>query len=1030
MSQNISVPNKHSVDKNEETNTENIQVHLSACEMEDNPLCVTETNKSVFLRAIDLSPCKLTTSISKCKLKTENPEVVQSQSPMDSVVVNEKDTICASKICNDEDGAEIVDPYLLDVRINKNEVHIPVTTEMFETEKVIQENDVHFSSPLAVVYEYSLSQETFSQSTQNLVDSDDSQDNDTCSSATKKQIKCVELNQGKTQFVTAQQVNTESCISTMSSESMTPGGDCYSAQIIEASFKENNLSQMVDKTVDCVLPYKDTSAIIKEKPDTEGFLPYENLMLIKLSKENSHINSISDVPFLNSQKCANEPISDSLKDTLPTDPEDISKDCDRKTGISCITKESFDKIPLHVNATTENFGKSGSLITYPAFSAGEIMNSPDIVHTDSERNTNLSPKIRKNISEILPSEVPESTEDNVSLESSIGSCIRASQMLGNLGQHNSKPSSESSGRLEIKSTEHTSECSQDLFTDSDPETSNIQELETPFLLSQEFDEEIKAIPAVFQESKLLGESPLHLQDVRSNTGLPGKTQEEICHASDAEVCHTTETTEIHNTSQTDKSGNLIAVNIKTTCETKPNSVFNIYANDIVEADVTVTSSAHSKNNSFESNLSSRSSIPVEETMDYSTGIQRTNNMIDVPQSISKNNINTDITDGNIDMESSLEQETVASEIHTCLAHQHSPLSDSIENVTADKSDNICKNIANTEKRKSAESNHKSSLKRIRISAECFTKPLKHKLFKNVSAAERSSKSAKLFDEQYKTLENPDISGQNDKTYISGQNDKTYILETLVSLASRVVGNLEESIIWTGQKCLFKQNVKKEELLDDPPQNDEKLLNLTCVNKLSGKIVHSDDNDCGIMEIKLNPENLKENYEDLTCEKELDFQTKELSECDSEPTKTDALSNAKVKFVFPKSDDNISISSLEVKMKTDCDHVETDERKFDTIPVTASALEDINVSPVFMTALEYHSQCSQESSTGFEPMDLNESVVISSQGSTHSVPLIYSHCMTEVSEDGVETTNINSPGNAQVCVCVCVCGSSYRAIGAK
>ena len=224
-------------DQNKKMELENIPACLIAHEMEDNPKNANDTNKYLFLKAIELSPSKLSTNISDRTLNSESDDELVHETSLKCEKLNENDSLRLG-ICYAEKGTKSADTDLHDIKADDMNL-IP------ESPKLTQEKDVRFLSPLAVVYEYSVSQNTYSQSTQSIDGSDCSQ------SLVEKCIATDQQESNKTEMEIAlnpqEKIETEKSVKEhVYTESMTPGGDCHSTQLREIFQREKNISAAID----------------------------------------------------------------------------------------------------------------------------------------------------------------------------------------------------------------------------------------------------------------------------------------------------------------------------------------------------------------------------------------------------------------------------------------------------------------------------------------------------------------------------------------------------------------------------------------------------------------------------------------------------------------------------------------------------------------------------------------------------------------------------------------------------------------
>ena len=955
-------------------NTENVQVNLLVDDMKKNinleklSFLQDQPNKSVFLRAIDLSPCKHNVNVKKVKSESESNEMQM----VDEIRKDDKERNMGENTdfyADDWKSAEMIDDneclqvkadigaYEQDLVGNtKTDGHTDgktvsapglVHVGKLEIEKICVEKDVHFSSPLAVVYEYNVSQTSCSQSSVSLLDSDSSQNLDTSS------CKANQLGQ------------IDPCKNRLS-DLMTPGGDCFNVQVSTVECKESLYDDATQTEVGSALPVVSTFGKLEEGKEVLG--------ITSVKQEIGHKNSKSGV---NSLQITERPIhsetytlSDTSTDVLIGDVKENLAVYYNKSRTKFLTEDTFDKVDLSNSPTDQNIKTSPELKedTDHEQSYAHVLKSSQVIENSTQKNNIDMTEGTKDVESVNLASVSffQKNEDMISgtrpelldegKESLEGNKLNDSDP--------SKPNKDPYLNIQLDSLEVTSNFSQDLFTETSPEARN-----TPEIVSCQTD-------VVKQSEDLSGFIQLNYRTTENFRSV------EIAHVSD---------------------------NVKDIIESNSaaNNSKGSSINEVIKFDAYENSS---QKDLFESDTSSETVTedPVEEEC-TSVACNVSNAASNDERDITRSSDFKEKNEVNEIMEISTENENSVSETEKlCINVTEMPLQDAIikteaplvnqstENTLVDPVASLDDSSEQKDKRNSEENNDIANAKRSRISDECIIKSLKHhNLLKNSNHddCEIPFKKPKLSEVKNEEAREPICFAED-----------VYLPETLTSIASKVVNNLDEDIVWTGQLHVAQ---KKEKSKDNTPQKGAVNSNASDEHI---NTTHLKSAALCAVENKSDMEDIEENIENLSDSNELQNQTERITKNDSHSYIT-----SEGKSEYSKTGANCP-QDLEKDMEIESEQTNNIERKvlFGGIELPADHAEGVpvNKSPVFITALEYHSQCSQESSTGFEPKVLTEDLVMSSQGSAQSVPVITKkgvHSITEVSEEGLEIININNKG---------------------
>ena len=1031
-------------------NKVHVQAYIIAENVKDcenkTSLIITEKqeNKSLFLRAIELSPCQQGVKKLSCE-KAESPvsntaiemkaETMTIENDYYASVVSKKDVkdseteyldLLENKDNLDFKGTSEIDSEYNGpdhnksaVRGNENEA---VKIEKADKDCSYKAKDVHFSSPLAVIHEYKVSQASCSQSTVNLSDSNDSQnldddeDND---------------NEGISETLSKANDNLPGSFAKTAAATITPGGDCFSVQVnenidCEKEKTQSKLSIQESILTECQRTDKITETVSLESEINDQFNPLpimkENLA-IETGKESSTI--------VLSSSCA-----------LKTP----SLHYDLEAGTSLITQERFNKHPLpskdveHVlRASQEMF--SEELIK--PLNAEKILPSDSLIESCLNKNRmdefGTAVDIKKDNKVIDNNDICDDYKTDITgfktiegSEKSHSSCnVDTTEISLSEAAENSQDLFESSpDQTVVVSNESEKEKdNQTVVVSNDSEKEKDTSEITPHVKAEQNDElqgnkdkTIKDVTAD-DESDINVEVILKDEKVLSDMKENEEIQEVVKYDSQNDLFDSSERImksesasewkkKSDNGQERNLDGNKDQI-IDTSFEVKDNSQKDLFESDVVNADKisedkedsndtemsndVITSKVEdsakemedsSQKDLFESDISSDSISPEQHIPTSQNEIKYNQNQCDeIPEIINvedaKMGENEDKMKTKI-MPSPLEKEAVGM-VMECRGKE-------FEDTRNDE-------IVNTgEKRKANKWAENPPLKSLKVSDEdklVLASSIKqggprkrNSLFKNLvqNESEQPAKKAKSCepeaDQSENEIESPII---------------PFGIKPLAEIASNVINSLEEDLIWrnevsnSGVDHNIKSRDEHSELVSTNKvssdlQNSNTNLNIAAVTKLeSNNYVLGMSNG-----LKKCRENKEIESEPVTINGPLNMVTEETSVVPCKPSCLPSESDQQNENQIRNGNDDIIVSQIPGKSTT----------------------EQVTGSPVFVSALEYHSQCSQNSSTGFEPKTVSQDIVMSSQGSDHSVPVVCGkdvHIVTEVYEEGIETTDLNKTG---------------------
>ena len=423
-------------DQNKKMELENIPACLVAHEMEDNPKNANDTNKYLFLKAIELSPSKLSAKISDRTLNSENDDELVHKTNLNCEKLNENDSLRFG-ICYAEKGTKSADTDLHDIKADDMNL-IP------ESPKLTQEKDVRFLSPLAVVYEYSVSQNTYSQSTQSLDDSECSQ------SLVEKCMATDQQESNKTEMEIAlnpqEKIETEKSVEEhVSTESMTPGGDCHSTQLSKNLQKEKNVSSAID-----LVDSTSTGLFLNQRA-----MHTESSGESKLAAECS-----ADTTSINAQNVVTEYVAVGTKEILPIDSGAM-----QNIDMSKITSDTLSSSKFKETVTTELLAgqMSESIDESMCVTGINLVTGIRKENNIGQIMTNLADNDNKSSPEAIENQRVKSEDHSESIKDSVGGInletgIRRENNIGqiitNLTDNDNKSSPEAIENQRVKSEDH------------------------------------------------------------------------------------------------------------------------------------------------------------------------------------------------------------------------------------------------------------------------------------------------------------------------------------------------------------------------------------------------------------------------------------------------------------------------------------------------------------------------------------------------------------------------------------------------
>ena len=445
-------------DQNKKMELENIPARLIAHEMEDNPKNANDTNKYLFLKAIELSPSKLSANISDRTLNSENDDELVHETNLKCEKLTENDSLRLG-ICYAEKGTKSADTDLHDIKADDMNL-IP------ESPKLTQEKDVRFLSPLAVVYEYSVSQNTYSQSTQSLDGSDCSQ------SLVEKCMATDQQESNKTEIEIAlnpqEKMETEKSVKErVSIESMTPGGDCHSTQLREILQKEKNVSAAIDlvDSTSCnnILPENTTlTCILKDNPFSTGRFLNGSAMQKESNGESKLATECSaDATSFNAQNVVTEYVVVGTKEMLPVDSEAKQNiDASKNTYGTLSSSKLIETVTTELLAgqMSESIEESMCVTGVNLVTGIRKENNIGQIMTNLADNDNKSSPEAIENQRVKSEDHSESIKDSVNdinLETGIRKENNIGQIMTNLTDNYNKSSPEAIENQRVKSEDHS-----------------------------------------------------------------------------------------------------------------------------------------------------------------------------------------------------------------------------------------------------------------------------------------------------------------------------------------------------------------------------------------------------------------------------------------------------------------------------------------------------------------------------------------------------------------------------------------------
>ena len=966
----------------------NVQACIVAAEMKDSESKTTvittenEENKSVFLKAIELSPCQQgikTLSHEKAEGNVSKTESVMRGEMM--ITENENNSF----VDKDKEGNDSeTDP----LESNKTNDHIKQTetdgqdnsesvvkcNDIKETETEdlqivkLDENsnskpkDVHFSSPLVVVHEYKYaSQVSCSQSTVNLSDLDNSKtlDDDVSGDEGLDDENNEHINKIKKSLSKVSDVVAESDAK-KAVATITSGGDCFSVQVNESIDCEKEIpsKELSQDVIMNELVDKTTETVVFESENND------QLRMVPIVKE--------DKPVKRGKESSAVVLSCALNSPL------IQGDQDTSTYL--ITQEKFSKQPLP-NMESEYVLK-----------ASKEMFSEELIkpfNTDKSLATNRRKGscLEKNDRDELRTEISQSKE----LEDSPDLFMSSSDQTVVVYNESEKE------KETTQISEHVKSLS---FSE--------QEYEASELTDRDVDEIIDYKEELSKEENVVN-------DLKENEAVKDNSQNDLFDSAER-IVKSDNASELSKKSNNGPEKNLddnkdklieesfVMMNSSQKDLFDSDSVYSdkmpeerekvndkemaIDINSIQNKDINPNLEDSSQKDLFGSDISSENISSTElQIITYQEDMKGLQNMpeetnithVEVPQKCeNKEEMITETT-------SSPEIEAVGMNMEPNKDNEVK------EDTGAAKIFNV------GVKRKADEHDENQSLKSFKLSDAGKQVPTssvteviprkRHSLLKNsvVNETEHPAKKAKFSEPD------SDLSETETMSPIIPIG-----IRTLAEIASDVINSLEEDLIWKHEisdneadhkirsKAVQKTKDENSEVMKSKVSIDSQNL----VTKLE-----SDNNE------------VDTNIAYHTSGVEYNMESKESVELETD-TIADSNMATEENSVVPALSPNHTSEAGQPDEDAVGNEIAIKESQVRNSP------EQVTGSPGFVSALEYHSQCSQNSSTGFEPKTVSQDIVMSSQGSDHSVPIICGkdvHSVTEVFEEGIETTDLNKTG---------------------
>ena len=1015
-----------------------VQAYIIADNMEDcenkTSLIITENqeNKSVFLRAIELSPCQQGIKELSCK-KAESPvsntaiemkvETMTIENDYYASVVSKKDIkdseteyldLLENKDNLDFKGTSEIDSEYNGpdhnksaVRGNENEA---VKIEKADKDCSYKAKDVHFSSPLAVIHEYKVSQASCSQSTVNLSDSNDSQnldddeDND---------------NEGISESLSKANDDLPGSFAKTAAATITPGGDCFSVQVnenidCEKEKTQSKLSIQESILAECQRTDKITETVSLESEINDQFNPLpimkENLA-IETGKESSTI--------VLSSSCA-----------LKTP----SLHYDLEAGTSLITQERFNEHPLPskdveyvLRASQEMFSEelikplnaekvlpSDSLIErclkknqMDAFGTA-VDSKQDIKVTD---NNDICGDYKTDITGSKTIEGSEKSHNGCNVDTTK---ISLSEAAENSYLFESSPDQTVVVSNESEKEKDTSEITPHVKAEqNDNPQDNKDRAIKDVIAGDEYD--INA-EIVLKDKKVLSD----MKENEFKEDLRDSSQNDLFDSSER-IIQSDTVSEWKEKSDKEEEMNLegnIDQPTDVSDEMKDSSQKDLFDSETENSDKI----SEDREKSNKSDMANDEMVQLKDISkeledssqkdlfdsDISFDSISSELHISTSQNDMKCNQNQSDTINDVDKKMDENEDQVETKTNPSQPEKEA-VSIETEHGWKDLADQVNEDAWNDEivtageKRKAIEWAENPLLKSLKVSNEdklVLASSVKqggprkrHSLFKNLiqNESEQPAKKAKSSEPEADQSENEILSPII-----------PFGIKTLAEIASNVINSLEEDLIWRnevsniGVDHSIKSRDKHSELVSinkvtSDLQNSNTNLSIAAVTKLvSNNYVPDISIASSTNGLANSRENNEIELEPVTINDSSNIVTEESSVVPCKPSSLPSESDQQNENQIRNGNDDIAFSEFPGKSTT----------------------EQVTGSPVFVSALEYHSQCSQNSSTGFEPKTVTQDIVMSSQGSDHSVPVVCGndvHIVTEVYEEGIETTNLNKTG---------------------
>ena len=1080
----------------DKANAENkVQAYLIAEDMKNNEnkdsVIISENrrNKSVFLRAIELSPYRLGIKKISCEGNEADDTAVNSEIKTE-MMKSENDEASVVKKDNRDSEREHLDSFenidnldfkgnseiesevngpdnkVSDMRADYNGL-ISIGGEIIE--KSVKDyncktKDVHFSSPLAVVHEYKVIQASCSQSTASLRDSDDSQnldeDNEQVCEISESLSKVSEI---------APVSETETAITTI-----TPGGDCFSVQINE------NVDTEKEETASKLSPQE---SILSEFQRTGKIAE-----AITLESENNEQSSL--LPIIK-ENLAIETRKENSPVVLSCTVKEFVMDYNPEASIDLFTKETFTKHSFSSIYSDQILKASQEKIEeelIKPLNAKKILASDNIIKSCFKTNE-INTEQDKNCTGMASIQDINATHKTEMIDDETN--VLVAKIMED--DSNTSQSLCSTDKIKVSQPGPTVNSSQDLFESSQENSKQEHKISDQNVsLSNESEKENNGNEIVLHaETEAEKNHSTQEKNDQNAKDIDVKADKDgVCGFNAKQIFNVEKIfKDEENINDVQENGEISDRNLNGRVEIIPEdmkvnsqkSLFesdtssaSIMNSDKVSEDRKLSDSAEEINHDGLEDEAESLSVEMEDSSqkdlfknDASSEKEQNSDKVsedkrksEDPKEVNHEANNVQVKDISDEMEESSQKdlfESISPEIHLSTGQNEMKYnqnqSDELPNITVEdtqmgktedqvktklipsqsqveavriitelgrkepsaqvKADTASEDTSNDailntgEKRKANEWDAYPPLKTLKVSDEDKAVPAnsvigprkRHSLFKNLvqNESDLSAKKAKA--------------SETEIDHIQGEVLSPIIpfrIQTLAEIASNVINSLEEDLIWK-HKAFNSDVDQSRESSGDKLEQVSTSYNMN--SQITNNLRNSNANLQATIDIAAVTESESKNHElnmDIaSCSGGLEYHR----EGNEVEIKSDAITDSST--IVAEESALVPCKSqclpLEVDEQQNLEQVENGKDVFGGLPTTTGTEEGTG-SPVFVSALEYHSQCSQNSSTGFEPKTVSQDIMMGSQGSDCSVPVVYGkevHSVTEVYEEGIETLDIIS-----------------------